>query len=478
MLSQKQKEECAKELVEEIDKFLRWEAVYGRYVDVKQNIYLMQMLDAEIFSDDPYVTNILDEDPFKKKILRITFNVMMPNILDEFPNGLLVEGYEGTTKEICEQGSSRNANKNSAKKDDTKKNSAKKDDAIKNDSRKRVSSEISEQSDSLETILEDIGICTDVTSKQNKCLHCGVFDKLQEDNGVIICISCGAINKSTVDFSPEWRQYEDGKEGVNRCSCPTNFFFPKSSRGTIITGSANLRIKRKQQWGQMPYKERSLNSVLETIEKVCGTNKIPKNITDTAKTLYKRISDCCYKVGNNTGKQIIIRGDNRKNIIAACVYKSCEINKDPLTSKTIAKMFNTTEKKINEGINSFEETMEKYDNNYSMELSHSVKPSDFIKKHCAALDFSSEDTALALRIAKNCAKLKLATDHSTRSLAAGSILLMIDQTGSTKDRKEITKIFETSDVTISKIYNKISPYVDVLSNDELTKEIGHKYGLI
>ncbi len=157
-----------------------------------------------------------------------------------------------------------------------------------------------------------------------------------------MCSSCGVINEELIDSGPEWRQYnnDDSRgEGVNRCGCPSNFFFPKSSQGTIIVGSTTSRVKRKQKWNSMVYKERSLNQVFEQISKICSANKIPQIVVDSAKILYKKISDCRHKSGTNAGKQIIIRGENRTSIIAACVYKACEMNKYPKNAKDIAEIF-------------------------------------------------------------------------------------------------------------------------------------------
>ena len=61
--------------------------------------------------------------------------------------------------------------------------------------------------------------------------------------------------------------YEDGKgEGSMRCGAATNFFLPKSSLGTTISGKKSV-LKMLQNWNQMPYKERSLSEVLQHLEK-------------------------------------------------------------------------------------------------------------------------------------------------------------------------------------------------------------------
>ncbi|BCS83002.1 putative transcription initiation factor IIb-like protein [Cotonvirus japonicus] len=313
------------------------------------------------------------------------------------------------------------------------------------------------------------------SKKKNKlCTGCGSRGTLIEDqlSCVIVCSSCGMVNDEILDRGPEWRQYynDDSRgEGVNRCGCPSNFFFPISSQGTILAGTNSSRLKRKQKWNSMIYKERSLNVVFEKISIICSKNNIPKIIVDTAKILYKRLSDCKHKSGNNTGKQIIIRGHNRLSIIAACVYKACEMNKNPRSVKEIASFFELDEKKVTKGNKQFEKIMKNADDN--LIVIDQINPNsaeDYIRRHCPKLKINKCNMDIAVRIANNCCRMKLASDHNPQSVAAGSILVTILYCNLNIDKKEISKLFGISDVTIDKIYKKIAPYVEALADDKAT----------
>lgn len=313
------------------------------------------------------------------------------------------------------------------------------------------------------------------------CKGCNSRNTLIEDqhSSCIVCSHCGFVNEELFDNGPEWRQYnnDDNRgEGVNRCGCPSNFFFPKSSQGTIITGSSSSRLKRKQKWNSMVYKERSLNIVFEKISQICGKNNIPKIIVDTAKILYKKLSDCKHKNGNNVDKQIIIRGENRTSIIAACVFRACEMNKNPRSIKEIAEMFEMDEKKVTRGKKQFDKIMKNIDDN-SLRLDQikTNTPEDFIRRHANRLKLTKENTDIAVKIAHNCCKMKLASDHNPQSIAAGSVLLMVNYCDIDIEKKRIAKLFGTSDVTVGKIYNKIYPYVDALVDDEATNYIIEKF---
>lgn len=324
---------------------------------------------------------------------------------------------------------------------------------------------------------------TELSSKTNNdlesriCYGCKSKGSFIEDQGssLLVCSECGIVNEELLDYKPEWRSAnnDDGRgEGVNRCGCPSNFFFPKSSQGTIMAGSSNNRLKRKQKWNSMVYKERSLNLVFEGITQVCLKNNLPKIIIDSAKILYKKISDSHHIEGENIGKQIIIRGDNRVSIIAACIFKACEMNKIPRTVKEIAEYFKLETKKVTKGKKQLENIMKtEEENNVILEQIAPYSPEDYIMRYGSKLKLSPDNLKMAIKISNNCCKMKLASDHNTESIAAGSLLLMVNYYNLDIDKKKIAKLFITSDVTISKIYNKIAPYVKALVNDELTNHL-------
>ena len=315
---------------------------------------------------------------------------------------------------------------------------------------------------------------SDINEKVCKnCNGVGTYiEEIQTSN--IICSKCGIVIEELLDQGPEWRQYnndDNRNDSVNRCGCPTNFFFPKSSQGTIIVGLGNNSLKRKQEWGSIFYKEKSLNKVFNFIVNICASNGIPKIIIDDAKSLYKRISDCKHKEGTNIGKQIIIRGVNRVSVIAACVFKACEINKNPRSTKEIAAYFKLNDKKVTRGNKQFEKIIENIEDTFMFDHLNPNTAEDYIRRHCQQLKIPKNYTDIAVKISNNCCKMKLASDHNPQSIAAGSILVMANYCDLGIDKKRISKLFGTSDVTIGKIYKKISPYVNALVDDSATDHL-------
>lgn len=328
---------------------------------------------------------------------------------------------------------------------------------------------------------ESNDVSTDIDAK-TVCISCGESGSLIEDHrtSALICTMCGAVNEELLDQGPEWRQYnnDDARgDGINRCGCGTNPFFPKSSQGTFLVGNTNNRLKSKQRWGCVVYKEKSLNDVCEEIAQVCSKNGLTKIITDDAKILYKKFSDCKHQTGNSTGKQIIIRGVNRKSIIAGCVFKSCEKNKKPKSIKDIAKLFKLNEKKLTKGIKQLDNVLKRADDktNFYDQFQDNDIIVDLICDRCPKINIHGDDIDLAVRIATNCCRMKLASDHNPESIAAGSVLLVVSYCKLNIDKKKIASTFETTDVTIGKIFAKISGFVDVLISDDYTNHIIKKF---
>lgn len=315
------------------------------------------------------------------------------------------------------------------------------------------------------------------------CKGCQNSGCLYEDNqaSTIVCTHCGMVNDEMLDHCAEWRQYNsesNDTESVGRCGMPSNFFFPKSSQGTIMTGINNIRLKRKQKWNSMEYKEKSLNDAFEDITSICVKNNIPKIIIDTAKILCKKISDCKHREGINAGKQIIIRGENRWSIIAACVFRACQMNKSPRSIKEIAKIFGLNCKKVTKGNKHFDRIIRNLDDNtFKLYSSNMDTVEDYVRRHCPKLlgNGYQRNIEIAIRIAQNCCKMKLASDHNPKSIAAASILLMVYYCNLSIDKKEIAEIFGTSSVTITKIFNKISPYIEALIDNDLTNHLIEKF---
>lgn len=312
---------------------------------------------------------------------------------------------------------------------------------------------------------------TESEKGEKYCKTCKSGDSIAEDTaqGILVCLGCGTIMSELFDETGEWKQYfgDDGKESQARCTNGINFFLPQSSLGTQIGGSRN-RVKLLHSWNAMPYKERSLNIVIKEIQSKCRAAGILKCIEDDAKILYKNISESKHLYGKHKGKNVIIRGSNRKSLIASCVFFACKRKGKTRSPKEIAKLFDLKYKEITRGCKIFMKLIKLNHLHFDLQVSNVEQ---HVTRYCRLLHISNEYIEQAIKIAKNIQKINIASMHTPFSLATGSISLVVEINNLNIDKKDIADKFNVSDVTVTKAYKKLEQYKNVLMNDELTDTI-------
>lgn len=102
-----------------------------------------------------------------------------------------------------------------------------------------------------------------------------------------------------------------------------NYF--KNVGGNVRINANNKNIRLVQQWNQYPYKERNYMNTIRQIQTRCVKNGIKKPIIDNSKKLYTDIIN--VNLNSNYDKQqksdkkyLIVRGQIRLSLIAACLY--------------------------------------------------------------------------------------------------------------------------------------------------------------
>ncbi len=304
-----------------------------------------------------------------------------------------------------------------------------------------------------------------------KCINC-MSKNLYTDmtDGIVVCSDCGLKVSDILDRSPDWNSINSSNDHNSRCGCPTNYFFPQSSLGTKVTNGKYSRISILEKWSQMPYKERSRYEVLKYIESKCSLYNVSKPIIDNAKNLFNQLSKITTLSKDNKEKGIIIRGLNRKSIIAACVYNGANLQGNPRTPKEIAEIFGITEKQVTKGNRKFRDIMTKEKIVKNLKATQSSEYIDR-QEYISLLKLEPFQIDIAKKIAKNVKRLDMATDHQPASLAAGSVMLMANILNLNLSKKKISETFKISQVTIIKTFRKIYPYRKVLISNEATDKI-------
>jgi transcription initiation factor TFIIIB Brf1 subunit/transcription initiation factor TFIIB len=313
--------------------------------------------------------------------------------------------------------------------------------------------EFDETTTKIDNVIIPINICSD-------CKATNVFIDLK---GASVCQDCGSVQGFTLDKNPEWINGDDGGGENDRCGNATSYFFPQSSLGTNIKSHKYDKIKMVHDWSQMPYKERSLYEVFQYIDSKCDKAGIVKSVIDNAKILYKHISDIKLN-----GKSIIIRGLNRKSLIAACVYNGAKNQGLPRTTKEIADIFDLTVKHVTKGNRKYDNLIDNY--KYINENKSNLAI-NYIERFGTKLKIPSVILEHAKQISLNISKLDIASGHQPPSVASASLMIALKIADLDIDKKIISKLFGISDVTITKTYKKILEYEYIIINNKMTENI-------
>lgn len=308
---------------------------------------------------------------------------------------------------------------------------------------------------SLDEITED----ERVKDTTNDDICCDKRENHLLSDGMILCRCCNNMITNIID-SAEWRYYGAGDSkstDPTRCGMPVNQLLPESSVGSFISnrGSRNMsmyKVRKYQQWGGMPYKERTLLKVFQDISRLCKEAGIPEMIIKEAHVLYKIVS---------TTK--ITRGSNRKGIIASCVYFACKINNVARSTNEIASIFSLSGTIMTKGCKKFQEIMQlnKVDIN-RIHNTNTITMDDFIDRFCSNLQLSKEDIINIKHISYLSQVYNLVNDNTPPSMAAGCIYLYIKEVEYNIHKKIISDVCKISEVTINKCYKKLEIHKDKL----------------
>ncbi len=321
----------------------------------------------------------------------------------------------------------------------------------------------------IDNLLLGINLNIDNTKSElkndNMCKKCNEEYILETSSSLLVCRVCGDVKTESYNEIPE---FNNDLEGTSRYGCPSNYFYPKSALGTKMrckNGRYN-RIGNMQSQGQMPYREKSLLETLQNkIQKKCKKYGITQSIVDSAKILYKKITDCKHKKGKRQGKNRIMRCSNLLSMIAACVFYACKLQGEPRSPKEIADIYDLEIKNVNKGTRRFLEYIDI--NTLNIEF-NSSKSSDFIERFASKLNLDDQYIKIANDISSNIHKLDIASTHEPPSVAAGCILLVSVIYNLNITKKQISEVFKISDVTISKTYRRIYPFHNIIMYNMIT----------
>jgi hypothetical protein len=147
------------------------------------------------------------------------------------------------------------------------------------------------------------------------------------------------------------------------------------------------------------------------------------------------------------------------------------MQKEPRSPKEIADIYDLEIKHVHRGCRKI---LDYIDLNSTFYQIRNSQAADFIERLSKKMDIDKKYIDIAKDICNNIHKLDIASTHEPPSIAAGCILLVANTYNINISKKQISEIFDISDVTISKTYRKIHPYYKIILNNKVTDLILQK----
>jgi transcription initiation factor TFIIIB Brf1 subunit/transcription initiation factor TFIIB len=190
------------------------------------------------------------------------------------------------------------------------------------------------------------------------CSMCEDDEALEMGGSDIVCGRCGTIIDTPLEWSAEYRPYstEQGAADPSRCGFPINHLMPQSSLGTIMltygsgrgSGSKTMnRIKRYHGWNQMPYRERKLWTVFDSLQIRATNSGISTAAIEEAKELYAQLTASASCRGQ----------EQLDSMLAACLWESLKRHDTPRMPKDVAEIFQIPLRNVTRGIKQFQHTL-------------------------------------------------------------------------------------------------------------------------
>lgn len=292
---------------------------------------------------------------------------------------------------------------------------------------------------------------------------CGKNTYDNDEDGIKSCKECGFISINNIEVSTE-----ENEAYISNSSIHSNV--ENASLGTNICGSSYL--SKINSWGiwMNNYKEKTFLDIIEVIKTHCA-NKIPKIIMDNAINNMKEINKAKHEHGDNKGAYIIIRGLNKKSLIAASIYYASKQTNHPLTTVEVAKLFGILPKDLTKGEKIFDKLSSKKKRK-SNNISTKSEVLLFVERYSSMLKLEKTYKSKTLEIADNLTSIdQTLVKGLPPLLAIGCIFLCIDLYKLDISKKHIIDTVEIySETILNKIFKSIIIYKNILCDNNNTKE--------
>ena len=292
-----------------------------------------------------------------------------------------------------------------------------------------------------------------------KCGDCGsknIFNN--PEKGETICRDCGlVIEDRMIDFSQEWRDFEDDKGGSKRrTGAPTSQTSFDQGLGTEIGTTSDyyklgkdkdkfFRL-RKWQYRISTAIERNLKVALAELKRVSSFLKLPKQVEEEAARI--------YRLAVQKG---LVRGRSMESVVSGALYAACRRHEVPRTLDEMGEASGIEKKEIGRTYRFI-----------TRELEISVRPSnpsDYIPRFASALKLSPETQSKSVEILEMAREIELTSGRGPTGIAAAALYVASLIHGEKRTQREVADVAGVTEVTIR------NRYKELIRKLNLTKEV-------
>ncbi|KAI4196741.1 MAG: hypothetical protein LQ346_003164 [Caloplaca aetnensis] len=284
--------------------------------------------------------------------------------------------------------------------------------------------------------------------------------------GDTVCGTCGLVlGDRIVDTRSEWRTFtndDQNNDDPSRVGDGANPLLNGAQLQTTIAfsgvGSSKARdLSRAQNRATHDKATKTLMAAYKEIGAMCDGLKIPKNVADVAKHLFKITQD-----------EGAFRGKSELTVIAGCIFIACRQCKAPRTFREVFQITKVSKPEIGRIFKQLEklfaERNEKMkqsaiesggvpvENGTGFENVESTTPKDLCTRFCNTLNLSQKCTVMSQDIASATEAIGVLAGRSPISTAAACIYMASNLSGEARSAKDISQAAGVSDGTIRNAY--------------------------
>ncbi len=294
-----------------------------------------------------------------------------------------------------------------------------------------------------------------------ECTDCGSKDIFRNaEKGETVCRTCGlVIEDRMIDFSQEWRNFEDDKGGSRRrTGAPSTYTQFDQGLGTEVgttsdfykLGSDKSKDKffrlRKWHYRISTAIERNLKVALAELKRVSSFLKLSKSVEEEAARI--------YTLAVQKG---LVRGRSMESVVAGALYAACRRHEVPRTLDEMGEASGIEKKEIGRTYRFV-----------TRELGINILPSnpaDYIPRFASALNLTADSQTKSVEILEMARDIELTSGRGPTGIAAAALYVASLIHGEKRTQREVADVAGVTEVTIR------NRYKELIKKLKLSKEV-------